>query len=258
PQPQPQPQPAPHGHGPTNFVLSSFNVLGYSHTEKGGNKASMASGVQRIHTIIQLLDQHHVDVAGLQEFQSPQAKEFLKVAGNRYAVYPGLSLHKGDSQNSITWRKDKWDLVKAQTFTIPYFEGHAAKQPVVLLRNKETGQEAYFLNVHNPADTADHHHQQAYRTRSTQIEADLIARLRQSGLPVFMTGDLNEHESAFQRLQAKGALITGNDAKTRKHGIDWLIATPGVHFSNFMRDRSKAEAAASDHPMVAARVQIPG
>jgi endonuclease/exonuclease/phosphatase family metal-dependent hydrolase len=251
--PQAPSQPAPSGRGST-FNIGSFNVLGNSHTRPGGEKPSMDAGPTRMHRAVQLIQQKQLDVVGFQEFQAPQAKEFQKLAGQQY----GLFHAKGDTVNSIAWRKDKFQLVSAETFKVPYFNGHMVEMPIVRLRDKQTGQEAYFMNTHNPADTYRFHHQQAYRERDTQIEAATIARLKQSGLPVFFTGDMNEHEPFFDRLTHSTPMVTANDAKTRAHGIDWITATPGVRFDHFRRDRSKLVQATTDHPIVTARARIDG
>src|SRR4051794_10092500 len=69
------------GGGETGFTLATFNVLGSTHTGPGGKAARLGSGPQRIHGVVDLLDQYGVDVVGLQEFQSPQARAFLGLAG---------------------------------------------------------------------------------------------------------------------------------------------------------------------------------
>ena len=55
---------------PASFNLASFNVLGASHTLNGAR--GMASGAVRIVRANQLLERHHVDVAGFQEMQASQ------------------------------------------------------------------------------------------------------------------------------------------------------------------------------------------
>lgn len=252
--PVPAPQPVPHQ--ATDFKIGSFNVLGDSHTKAGGEKPQMASGATRMHKAVQLIQQKGLDVVGFQELQTIQAKTFQQLVGKQYGLYPGNGHGAGDSENSIAWNKAKFELVSAETFKVPYFDGHLRNMPIVRLRDKQTGQEAYFMNVHNPADTARFHHQQAYRERATQIEADTINRLKQSGLPIFFTGDMNEHEPWFDRLTGRTAMVTANDAKTRAHGIDWITATPGVHFDHFQRDRSAFVQATTDHPVVTAHARI--
>jgi endonuclease/exonuclease/phosphatase family metal-dependent hydrolase len=250
------------GSKPTSFVISSFNVLGNSHTEAGGEKPELASGVARMRGAVQKLQEHHVDVVGFQEMQHPQMKEFKRLAGNQYAVY-STTLGRGktpDTENSIAWRKDKWELVKGDTLDIPYFEGSTRHIPVVLLRNKQTGQEAYFLNTHNPADTAKHHQQERYRDEATRREVALVNRLKQTGLPVFVTGDMNEKNEAndhFSKEAGLQAAMAGAKGRLPKRtGIDWIFGSKGVSFSGWVSDSSTRTKGISDHPMVVSRARI--
>ena len=65
---------------------------------------------------------------------------------------PGPSSTNPRCPNSIAWRKANWSLVSATTVKIPYFDGKMLRKPLVLLRNVQTGQLAYFFNTHNPAN----------------------------------------------------------------------------------------------------------
>ena len=67
-----------------------------------------------------------------------------------------------------------------------------ARCPYVKLRSLDTGVEAWFANFHNPAETSRFHRQQRFRDRATGIEIALANRLIATGLPVFITGDMNE------------------------------------------------------------------
>lgn len=247
----------------TDFVISSFNVLGSSHTVPGGEKPWMASGPARIHSAVQLLAAHKVDVVGFQELQGDQLREFLKVAGDRYAVYPGFSLGKKEVVNSIAWRKDTWELVRPGSIEIPYFNGTRRDMPVVLLRHRKTGQEAYFANFHNPADTRRFHNQERWRDEATSKQVDLVNRLRrESGLPVFITGDMNEREEYFQRMTSGAPMAAANEGPggraPKKMGIDWIFGSPEVTFSGYTRDRSALVQRTTDHPMIVSRARIGG
>ncbi len=255
-----QPAPAP-PRAMTDFVISSFNVLGSSHTRPGGNKPGMASGVARIRSAAQLLEKHDVDVVGFQEFQGDQLKEFLRVAGKKYAVYPGVQLGKREVVNSIAWRKDTWEMVKPGHIEIPYFGGQKRKMPVVRLRHKVTGQEAYFANFHNPASTKSHPNQQHWRDLATAKEIDLANRLmRETGLPVFITGDMNEREEYYDRLTRATPMVAANEGPggraPRKMAIDWIFGSPGVRFSGYTVDRGAQVKRTTDHPMIVSRARI--
>ena len=69
-----------------------------------------------------------------------------------YQVFPGLSRSPMDGENSVAWRKDRFELVAAATQSIPYFHGHAANMPIVLLRDKKSKAEFYVTSYHNPAN----------------------------------------------------------------------------------------------------------
>ena len=180
------------------YTVSSFNVLGASHTPAGG---AAPTGATRIIWAKQLLEQHRVDVAGFQEMQASQLTKFLQITAGAWALYPGFTLRARDSENSIGWRTDKFDLVQATTVNIPYFNGTPRPMPIVLLREKATGLMPYFTNFHNPADTAQYRNQGKWRAEATR-DRDRAAQPARppSGIPRFMTGDMNERAPYFCRV----------------------------------------------------------
>ena len=144
------PEPTP---TPATFTLSSFNVLGASHTLNGAR--GMASGATRIVRANQLLERHAVDVAGFQEMQASQLTKFLSITNGEWSVYPGFSIKKIDSENSIGWRTDKFDPGPGHHRQHPLLQ----RQPPRGCRScccgtRRAGMLAYFANYHNPADTA--------------------------------------------------------------------------------------------------------
>ncbi len=246
---------------PTKFKLGSFNVLGSSHTAPGGNKASRPSGPARMKLAVQGIKKHDLDVVGLQEFEPNQCKAFQRLTHNEFGVYPGNKVKGAKSANSIAWRKDKFELVKARTVKIPYFGGHKVRMPVILLKDKKTGQKMYVMNFHNPADTKSHHHQERFRDAATRIETALVNRLRRrTGLPVLMTGDMNEKEEFRRHVRQDTnmrAAMSGKNSHSHKVGIDWIFGSPDVNFSGYNRDTSSLIRRASDHPMIYSNVTIP-
>jgi hypothetical protein len=238
------------------FTVSSFNVLGASHTPAG---SSRASGTTRIVWAKQLLDQHHVQVAGFQEMQAVQYTKFAQIAGSSWALYPGLTMLKRDSENSIGWRTDTFDLVWASTVKIPYFNGNLRSMPVVLLREKSTGMLAYFANVHNPADTATYRNQAVYRAEATRMEIALQNQLAPTGIPRFLTGDMNERASYFCRVSAEAPLKAARPQSTWINGVcsagspravDWILSSTETPWSSYIEDRSALVAKTTDHPMI--------
>ncbi|MCW2926883.1 MAG: hypothetical protein JWM86_851 [Thermoleophilia bacterium] len=229
------------------WKIGSFNVLGASHTSASGNSPELASGAQRTPGMISYLKKYDVDVVGLQEFQPSQQDAFR-------AAKSGYSMH-GDKDNVIAWKSDKYQLVSSRSIKVPYFEGKERDMPVVQLEEKATGKRAWFINVHNPADTANHHGQQGYRTEAMKRERELVTQLRASGLPVFIVGDFNERGEARSTMTA-GNLLTASDPKSGQEGIDWVFGTGPVRFTGNVIDQDPKRQKVSDHPIVVATAQV--
>jgi hypothetical protein len=168
---------------------------------------------------------------------------------------------KKDPVNSIAWRKDTWELVKPGSIPIPYFHGKIHHMPVVLLRNKHTGQEAYFANFHNPASTKRVGDQERFRDEAMKRQIAMVNKLtRETGLPVFVTGDMNEREEYYHGM-TKGAPMVSADAPKggpapKKPGIDWIFGTKGVTFTDYVRDRGALVQKTTDHPMIVSKARI--
>src|SRR3954453_16649412 len=244
---------------PAQFTVSSFNILGASHTDHGGNKPGYASGAQRTAWALQLLRAYHVDVVGLQESESTQIAAFNRLTGSAFDVYPGTSMGHGPVRQSIAWRTDTWKLVSANTIAIPYFHGHRVGMPYVLLQHRESGQGVYFFNVHNPATTKAHGNNQYWRNVGSNIEAQLVRRLQATGVPVVFTGDFNERGEAFCRMTAAGLHAANGGSRSngrcyppRASGIDWIFGSSQVQFSDYLRQRNSLVRRATDHPIVLA------
>ena len=237
-------------------TVASFNVLGASHTPSGGKRAS---GATRIVWTKQLLDQHHVQVAGFQEMQASQVAKFQQITAGTWSLYPGATLGARAGENSIGWRADAFDLVWASTVNIPYFNGNTRPMPVVVLRERSTGLMAYFSNFHNPADTSQYRNQGAYRAEATRIEIALHNQLAAYGIPRFMTGDMNERASYYCRVTAGAPLKAARPQSTWTNGVctagspravDWVFGSAEQPFSGYLEDRSALVGKTSDHPMI--------
>jgi len=240
--------------GNRGFTIATFNTLGASHTDPGGDAPGYPGYAVRTPRAITVLKDREVEVAGLQEFQKRQHAMFLRLAGDTFAAYPPNE--KTDTENSIIWRKSSFDLVSGSTFKVTYFNGSTRQMPYVLLKQRSTGLTAYFINVHNPANTSKYRHQEQYRARAIRAERDLIVRLRASGRPVFLTGDLNDRAAAFCPLTA-GKLMLSPDsipsmdcALPPKAWIDWILAAGQVRFTTYTRDWAPKDVKATDHPIV--------
>lgn len=242
------------------FRVSSFNVLGASHTARSGNKPGYRSGPQRMAGAVGLVRAFGVDVVGFQEFESTQFGAFNRMTGGSWGVYPGLQLGRNSVRNSIAWKRDVWTAVSTQSIAIPYFHGNRVRMPYVLLQHNATGRKVWFINVHNPASTRNHPGNERWRDVATALEISLVNRLHaQTGFPVILTGDFNERSEAFCKITsrapvraANGGSAGGRCSPPPAHGIDWIFGTEDVAFSNYGFRRSGV----SDHPIISSTVTI--
>ncbi|NYD40973.1 alkaline phosphatase family protein [Nocardioides panaciterrulae] len=249
----------------TDFVVSSFNLLGASHTGPGGERKGWAVGAQRMVWASDLLDQHQIDVVGFQEMQLPQYRKFQELDGATWGMFPGRSLGTAAMANNIAWRKADWALVESRTVVVPYFHGNPIRKPLVLLQNLHTGQQAWFLNTHNPANKKGP--AQKWRNRAVRIEAATVNALNQEtpDVPVFFTGDMNDREKFFCPITAAttlqsangGSNVDGTCTVPRPTQIDWIMGSPQVSFSGYTALKDALVRKTTDHPLVYATASLP-
>lgn len=241
------------------IYLASFNVLGASHTTSGSRYSTYPSRMVRA---VSLLNSRALDVVGTQEFQEIQYDYFVnkgydKTWGSHYWDPEGK---RRDTENAIIWRKSTMEFVSGSTYDIPYFGGNIRHVPVVLLRQKSSGRTAYFLNVHNPANTKGN--AAGWRAKAIAIEKNKIIELRRTGRPVFITGDFNDRQNAFCPLTANKLTISPNSIPSvtckypRETTIDWVFAAGQTRFSYYLRDESPQTGGISDHPIVITRAHL--
>jgi endonuclease/exonuclease/phosphatase family metal-dependent hydrolase len=244
-------------------VLASYNVLGHSHTTPRGTRPSWAAGTTRIRWVIQLLRRHRVDVVGLQELQDPQWR-VLRRHAREYRVFPGAGGNR-DTDNAIAWRAAQWRLVRAGTVPIPYFHGRIKRMPVLLLRHRPSGRQAWFANFHNPASLPWLGSQRRWRQQALRRQAELVRRLhRNHPYPVFVTGDMNDHRDYYCPFtRATGATAAAGGATThtrctppRRAGIDWIFGSPGVRFHDYTTVTGPLARKTSDHPLIHAHARL--
>lgn len=229
--------------GVTRLNAATFNVLGASHTSTGGNQhPTWRSGVQRVPAMIESLRRHDVDVAGLQEFQKSQ-REAFRSAGTGYDMH-------GERDNVIVWRADRFRMVARDRVTIPYFEGRPRDMPAVQLEDRQTGRRAWFVNIHNPADTKEHPRNAANRAEAVRREREFVERLRATGLPVFLVGDFNDSSGVRTALTSGTAGMASSAPGGARVGIDQVFGAGAVRFTAHERDDSPRDDRVSDHPIV--------
>jgi endonuclease/exonuclease/phosphatase family metal-dependent hydrolase len=244
--------------GPTSFRVSSFNVLGYDHTAKGGQKKGFADGTVRMKWGVQLLKSHQVDVVGLQEFQPQQYNKWVKRASGLYDIFPGYVDTIGFLRNSIAWRKDKFRMVSNSWLKLPYFHGDVLRMPVVLLQSLQTGQQIYFINFQNPADVRGN--AMKWRLIGQRLQIALVNQLRASNqLPIVWTGDMNAKRQVFCRVTMQAGMVSASGGyrspttcqAPKSMVVDWIFGSQ-VQFSNYLQDRSRKVARTTDHHLLVA------
>jgi hypothetical protein len=238
------------------FTLASFNSLGAVHTPT----ARYPGYAARTPKQVTMLNGYGVDVVGMQEFEPKQRDLFLATAGSTYGIWPQPDAPRTD--NSLLWRNSTMEFISGTTMGIPYFQGRTAQVPVVLLRQRATGREAYFINVHNPASIAKYGDQSRFRAQAIAVEKAKIVALRRTGLPVFVTGDFNDREKAFCPLTAGKLMISANSipsmtcALPRTLWIDWVFAAGPARFTSWVKDMKPRTLAISDHPIIVTHAYI--
>ena len=168
----------------------------------------------------------------------------------------------------MAWRKAAFDMVSAETTLIPYFGGRERPMPVVRLKSKRTGSEFFVTSFHLPASLKRlARDQQPFRDEGTRRQVALVERLKaETGLPVVITGDMNEKLRYFCAITANGMVeaaaggshVDGTcTAPENPYRIDWVVGTKDVDFSEYAMLRTPLVQKASDHPLVASDVLLP-
>jgi len=250
---------------PLVFRLATFNVLGASHTTKRGDSRIKRSYDLRMNYGIQVLAAHKADVVGFQEFETPQARLFEKLVGPVWGLWPTAGGSGADGRNSIGYAKAKWELVKGSSLTIPYFNGVSFHTPMALLRNRSTGVQVWFINVHNAADTAKYHNQGRWREAAVARELAAVAQLSADGTPVVLMGDMNSRDLFYCTVAGSGLGMTfpnpGSGSGAGCTGptpstIDWMLGTRSITWSGYVKDRSSLTKLATDHPVYSATATV--
>jgi murein DD-endopeptidase MepM/ murein hydrolase activator NlpD/endonuclease/exonuclease/phosphatase (EEP) superfamily protein YafD len=239
----------------TGFTIGSFNVLGHSHTKPGGNKAHMGFDQYdaRLDSAVAYLQQYDVSVVGLQEFEPIQNRYLVEKHGATYDVWPKNT----NMTDAIAWRKADWTFVSGQTFNIPYFGGNQKPMPAVQLTNNGTGQAAWFITIHNPADVRGN--AAAFRAEALKRELALAKQLNADGTPVYLTGDFNADDEPHCYLtpdmtSAFGAGTENPCTAPKAVHIDQIFSLGDPAVSGGAQHKEANNRQTSDHPLVTASV----
>ena len=241
---------------PFSFQIASFNVLGSNHTGPGGARRSFPAAGTRTPQGVGVLRSHGTDVIGLQEAKPDQLGTIMRMTG--FAGYPGPGA--ADPDNTVLWDPSRFELVSGSTFPI-VFMNRTRPQTVVRLRDRPTQREFYVVNMH---PSAGHD----ARNTSTRVAgwrrgvAEVNA-LRQSGLPVLVTGDMNDRAAFFCAflpptgfVAAVGGSTSGGCRPPGRMPVDWIVGSPDVSFSGYVIDESTVNRRISDHFYISATATV--
>lgn len=261
---------------PAKFRIASYNVLGASHTDPGGNKATRATYDIRISRLVDVIRGSNLEVVGLQEFEPRQRERLLNLAASDYDIFPSSASYDDEASNSsIIWKRSRFSFVDGGRMGIKYFNSKPINTPWVKLRYIRSGQEFYVLNAHYPVSRSrnDSEHQRIRENNARTQLGEADAKLA-SGAPVFIIGDFNSTFSVragddsnranlvYCILTANGHFrhasdvrkgLSGQCPQQSGGGIDHVYVSDKISVRAWGRIRNANTAIASDHsPAVAA------
>ena len=238
----------------SSFRVGALNILGSQHSAgpggygPGTDRAAMAAG---------LVMSRGVDVLTLSEVQDDQ----LAVLNNRlagYSIWPQHSLGSNGQRLQIAWRASQFEMLDGGSVTFT-FASQAIPMPYVLLRDLETGAEFWVISIHTSAGGLE-----GERDSGTAIAISLMQRLMaESGKPVLIGGDVNEHEEFFYKVCGATGFLAANGGGAgctlppRPLRVDWIMGGggDGVDFSGYVQDGATL-ARISDHYFIHADVSV--
>jgi endonuclease/exonuclease/phosphatase family metal-dependent hydrolase len=224
--------------------MGTFNILGSQHTR--GSKR-WGPGTTRAGFTASLIQGYGLDLIGMQEVQDDQLNVLnARLAG--FTVWPSRALGNNGVRLQIAFRDSMFELVDAHSFTT-VFDHQMRPIPVVLLRNRVTGGEFYYMTFHNsPLGMT------AERASAKRAEIAHINGLLATGRPVIISGDMNEKAPFFCQVGAATGMVAANGGSPRgcilpppPVKIDWIMGGGGVSFSGYSLGVGGLVARASDH-----------
>jgi endonuclease/exonuclease/phosphatase family metal-dependent hydrolase len=239
------------------FQIGSFNVLGSQHTTPSGDHPKYPSARVRNGRAVARIHSFGVDILGTQELQPDQLNALQAMTG--YAAYPGYAFGSRETDNSILYDDSRFEFVSGSSFTIHFMHANRP-QTILRLRDKETGRELYVLNMHASAGHGGSY--AATRRAGHYTAAATVNRLKAEGIPIFLTGDMNDRAEFFCRVApitgmvaAIGGSISGGCHPAGALAVDWVMGWGNVSFSNYIEDRSTMRTT-SDHYFVSATATV--
>ena len=243
---------------PVSLRIATFNVLGSQHSTRKGDHPRYPSASWRTPQAAALIARHGVDVVGTQELQEDQLDGLRRLTG--FAAYPGYAFGPRETDNSILYDPQKFEFVDGSSFTIT-FENSRRPQTILKLRERSTGREMYFVNMH--ASAGHDRRDSGTRVAGHLTAAGVVKQLQATGLPVFITGDMNDRGEFFCRFMPRTGMVAAIGGSTAggchppaRMAVDWIAASGGVSFSSYDEDRSATDRKVSDHLFVSALATV--
>ncbi|MGN0062885.1 MAG: endonuclease/exonuclease/phosphatase family protein [Nocardioides sp.] len=240
---------------PYSFQIGSFNVLGSQHTAPGGSRKGFQPGGVRIGRAASYVRAHGVEILGTQELQADQLNSLVANTGMK--AYPGYAWGEKETDHSILYDPDVFELVSGEAFHVPLM-GRTRPFPVIRLRHKLTTRELYVINTH-PSSGGGRY--AAERQRGHGIVVGLVNKLVATGLPVLVTGDMNDRENFYCSVVARTAMTASNGGGSGcapppgPIAVDWVVGA-GVSWSSYWRDTRPVEDRTSDHFFISATASV--
>lgn len=196
-----------------------------------------------------------VDVVGLSENRSGHGKYSKMLGQAGWGYYTG-----GKTDTAIAYDKSKYQVLQKgfQKMQGTLWSGKNMSNtlPYMLLKDKKSGAKFWVISAHTQV-RGYRGGEQGRRMRSQYATiAALQARLRKTGAPVFLVGDMNNPKAGSTNV-ARGADVFDG-------GIDYLIAHGAkrtdagkIEGRGFNNQRPNA-AMSSDHPFIWGAYDLPG
>ncbi|WP_181312352.1 endonuclease/exonuclease/phosphatase family protein [Nocardioides campestrisoli] len=242
---------------PFEMVIGSFNVLGSQHTAPGGDRRRFPPASVRNGQAVGYIRGHGVDVLGTQELQDDQLRALQSMTGME--AYPGFAWGSKETDNSILWDPGMFEFLSGEQFTIN-FVGRPRPQPIVKLKHRLTGQQFYVVNTH-PSPGQGRALTERRNAQATTV--GVINRLKADGIPVLITGDMNDRAEFYCQVVGPAGMTTpqggsyggGCRPPTGHLAVDWVAGT-GVTWSNYRMDTSPVARRVSDHFFISATARV--
>ncbi len=211
--------------------IGAYNVL---------NSTSNAASQRDLNMIM-----GKVDTLGLGEMigHKNQLGSFFKKENWGYFKAKGRA-----SDSALAWDKDDYKVLKTGSRALnPNNQGAAGLRnrfaAYALLEDKDSGAKFWQISAHTvPRGTKGGREASIMKTQYANL-AKLRAELGKSGIPVVLSGDLNNHDPKI-----------GGFGDTKFAGIDHIMGAGGAD----VKSKGSIGGLSSDHPFVFANVNLPG